>query len=64
MNDPVQLLNPKLKHTTLCNKYDLGGLKNVDIFYKITILGCSWVKRLYDGSCHAWKVIPFLSKVT
>ena len=30
--------NPKLKHTTLCNEYGQGGLKNVDIFSKITSL--------------------------
>ena len=50
--------SPKLKHTTLCNKYEQGGLKNVDIFSKITSLQCSWVKRLYDDSFYAWKVIP------
>ena len=49
--------NPKLKHTTLCDKYEKGRLKNVDIFFKITILQCSWVKILYDDSFHAWKVI-------
>ena len=55
--------NPKLKYTTLYNKYEQGGLKNVDIFFKITSLQCSWVKRLYDDSFHAWKVIPlFLIK--
>ena len=54
--------NSKLKHTTLCNEYEQGGLKNVDIFFKITSLKCSWVKRLYD-SFHAWEVIPlFLIK--
>ena len=55
--------NPKLKHTTLCDKYEKGGLKNVDIFSKITSLQCSWVKRLCGDSFHAWKVIPlFLIK--
>ena len=54
--------NPKLKHTTLCNKYEQGGLKNVDIFFKKTILQCSWVKRVYDDSFQAWKVV--LSKIT
>ena len=55
--------NPKLKHTTLCNEYEQEGLKNVDIFFKITSLQCSWVKRLYDDSFHVWKVIPlFLIK--
>ena len=29
---------PKLKHATLCNEYEQEGLKNVDIFSKITIL--------------------------
>ena len=53
----------KLKHTTLCNVYEQGGLKNVDIFFKITSLECSSVKRLYDDSFHPWKVIPlFLIK--
>ena len=33
--------NPKLKHTTLCNEYEQGGLKNLDIFSKITSLKCS-----------------------
>ena len=52
-----------MKHTTLCNEYEQGGLKNVDIFFKITSLQCSLVKRLYDDSFHAWKVITlFLIK--
>ena len=50
--------NPILKHTTLCNKYEQGGLKHVDTFFKTTSLQCSWVKRLHDDSFHAWKVIP------
>ena len=55
--------NPKLKHTTLCNRYEQGGLKNVDIFFKITSLQCFCVKRLSDDSFHAWKKIPlFLIK--
>ena len=54
--------NPKLKDTTLCNKYEQGQLKNIDIFSKTTSLQCSWAKRLYD-SFYAWKVIPlFLNK--
>ena len=57
--------NLKLKHTTLYNKYEKWGLKNVDNFSKITCLQSSWVKRLYDDSFHAWKVIPlFLIKIT
>ena len=30
--------NSKIKHTILCNKQKNGGLKNVDILYKITSL--------------------------
>ena len=26
--------NPKIKHTTLCNNYDNGGLKNIDFHQK------------------------------
>ena len=52
-----------MKHTTLCNKYGKWGLKNLDIFPEIASLQCSWVKRLYDASFHAWEVIPlFLIK--
>ena len=35
----------------------------MDIFPEIASLQCSWVKRLYDASFHAWEVIPlFLIK--
>ena len=47
-----------MKHITLCKEYEQGGLKDMDIFSKITSLHCSWVKRLYDDSFHASKVIP------
>ena len=50
--------NPKLKQTTLCNEYEKGVLKSVDIFFEITSLRCTWVKILYDDSFHAWKVVP------
>lgn len=50
--------NPKIKHSTLRNIYENGGLKNVDIDYKITSLQCSWIKRLFDNSTHSWKIIP------
>jgi len=49
---------PKVKHETLCNEYENGGLKNVDIFAKIVSLQCSWIKRLFDNSFHQWKIIP------
>ena len=50
--------NPKIKHSTLFNKYENGALKNVDILSKVISLQCSWVKRLYDNSSHPWKIIP------
>ena len=49
--------NPKIKQDTLCKDYKNGGLKNVDITFKIISLQCSWVKRLYDNSIHNWKLI-------
>ena len=48
---------PKIKRTTLRNSYGDGGLKYVDIFYKIVSLQCSWIKRLFDDNFHDWKVI-------
>ena len=50
--------NPKIKHSTLCNKYENGGLKNVDILSTVIVLQCSWIKRIYDNSSHPWKIIP------
>ena len=50
--------NPKIKHSTLCNKYENGGLKNKDILTKVISLQCSWIKRLYDNSSHPWRIIP------
>ena len=58
-------MNPKIKHETLCNSFEEGGLKNVDKNSKIEILQCSWVKRLYDDKFHEWKLIPLhLIKLT
>ena len=48
----------KIKHDTLCNDYENGGLKSVDNFSKIVGLQCSWIRRLYDENFHSWKVIP------
>ena len=48
----------EIKQDTLCNDYENGGLKSVDIFSKIVSLQCSWVRRLYDKNFHPWKVIP------
>ena len=50
--------NPKIKNSTLCNDYEYGGLKNVDIFSKVVSLQCSWIKRLFDNNFHQWKLIP------
>ena len=50
--------NPKIKHKTLCKRYENGGLKNVDIRNKVNSLQSSWVKKLYDDCFHEWKIIP------
>ena len=50
--------NPKIEYSTLCNDYEYGGLRNVDIFSKVAILQCSWIKRLFDNNFHQWKLIP------
>ena len=49
---------PKIKHETLRMDFKNGGLKNVDIKYKIASLQCSWIQRLYDDNNHDWKIIP------
>ena len=49
---------PKIKYSTLCNKYENGGSKNVDILSKVISLQCPWTKRLYDNSSHPRKIIP------
>ena len=38
----------KIKDDTLCNGYQDGGLKSVDIFSRIVSLQNSWIRRLYD----------------
>ena len=48
--------NPKIKNSTLCNGYEYGGLKNVDIFSKVASLQCSWIKRLVDNNFRLWKL--------
>ena len=37
---------PRIKHKTLRMNYKNGRLKNVDNFFKIATLQCSWVKKL------------------
>ena len=49
---------PKIKEKALINNCDKGGLKDVGIPCKIASLQCSWVKRLFDGNFHEWKIIP------
>ena len=49
--------NPKIENNTLCNDYENGGLKNVDIFSKVVVLQCSWIKKLFNNNFHQWKVI-------
>ena len=44
--------NPKIKNRTLCNGYEYGRLKNVDIFSKVVSLQCSWIKRLFNSNFH------------
>ena len=49
--------SPKTEHSTLCNNYEDGGLKMVDILSKVISLQCPWIKRLYDNSSHLWKIM-------
>ena len=49
---------PKINYKTLCNTFEEGSLKNVNIKAKIISLQCSWVKRLFDGNHYDWKIIP------
>ena len=49
----------KITHTTLCNNYDNGNLKNVDISSKIISLQCSYPTLLYNTT-PSWKFIPLI----
>ena len=49
---------PKIKHPTLNNEYQDGGLKDVDIEAKTRSLQLGWVRRLFVGNYHPWKIIP------
>ena len=51
-------LTPKIKDEILCNSFEEGDLKIVNIISKIACLQCSWIKRLYDDKFHEWKLIP------
>ena len=49
---------PKISHKTLCNNFENGGLKHLDISSKIISLQCSWLRKLCDENFHEWKIIP------
>ena len=48
----------KVKHDALCNNFNEGGLKSVDIKHKISALKCSSIQKLYNENFHEWKLIP------
>ena len=50
--------NSKIKHSTLSNSYQDGGLKDVDVFTKVITLQYSWIKTFYVENFHEWKIIP------
>ena len=59
--------NPKIKHDTLCKNYKNGGLKTVDIMYKVVSLKCSWIKRLHGNNFFQnkdidWKYVYLLPR--
>ena len=47
----------KIRHETTCKEHKDGGLKNVDISYKIVSLHCFWIRKLYNNF-DEWKLIP------
>ena len=50
--------HPKISYKTLCNNFEKGGLKHVDISSKIINLQCSWLRKLCDENFHQRKIIP------
>ena len=44
--------HPKIRHPTLCNTHENGGLKSAHIPNKLTSLKCSWIKRSYYTTKH------------
>ena len=48
----------KVKHSTVWNGYEKGGLKNVELRINLTSIQCSWIKRLFDDDFRDWKIIP------
>ena len=49
---------PKLKHETLRMEFRGGGLKSVDIRFKLVSLQCSLVIKLFNDCFHEWKIVP------
>ena len=47
----------KIKDSTLCNGYEKGGIKNVDLRNKVITMQCSLVRRLSENDFHDRKVI-------
>ena len=47
---------PKIKHSTTRIDSRNGELKNVDVFFKIINLKCSWFSRPFGNLFHQWKV--------
>ena len=45
-------------------RHSVIHLENVDVKSKIISLQCYWVKKVYDGNHHDWKIIPlhFINK--
>ena len=53
----IRSTKPKIKNKTISSDLKDEALKNVDMNKKIASLQCSWIKRIYDGSFHEWKLI-------
>ena len=48
----------EIKHSTFCNGYEKGGIKDANLRNEVTSMQCFWVKRLFEDHFHDWKVIP------
>ena len=53
------MLRQKL-NSALCNGYEKGGMKNVDLRNKVTSMQCSWVKRVFEDDFLDRKVTTLL----
>ena len=51
----------KMKHSTLTNEYEDGGIENVDIEARLKATKLTCVRRLCDDNHHAWKIIPIIT---